>query len=97
MSFVLVIYALLLIALTMITYKKAVLVICVILLLLSATGTLLFYGLYVFELQDLWHVFGKDIDRPTFLHLMMALFAFNIISSFFIVRGYLEYRKVNKL
>ena len=96
MSFVLVVYALFLIGLTMMKYKRIFTVAGVITFLFSLITAVLFYGLQHFDTASSWHVFGKDIEKSTFIHLLAVLYGVNIICSAIIIRNYRDYRKVNR-
>ena len=96
MSFLLVVYAFALISLTMKRYRRPFSAFLVILCIFAATTALLLYGFAVFKTQGVWHVFGKDIVRSTFIYLVAVLYVFNTISSVLIIRNYLAYRKVNR-
>ncbi|HOO72682.1 MAG TPA: hypothetical protein PK926_13040 [Spirochaetota bacterium] len=96
MSFVLVVYAVFLITLTIMKYKRMFSVAVVITFLFLSITAVLLYGLQHFDTASSWHVFGKDIEQSTFIHLLVVLYGVNIICAAIIIRNYRDYRKVNR-
>ncbi len=96
MSFALVALALILISLTVMKYRSALRAALVIAFLFSATTAVLLWGLNHFADSSLWFVAGKNIDRNTFLHLITALYAVDLVCAIIIVNNHRQYRKVNR-
>ncbi len=96
MSFLLVVYAVLLIFLTLKRYRSIPLVVCVVLLLFTSTTVILLYGLRQFEAGQYWLLFGKNIERDMFIPLVAVLYAFDVACTVIIARNHIAYRKINK-
>ena len=95
MSFILLFLIAFLIIMSFRKYRSAVSVIVTLMVMAGMTTGVLLYGLQVFSITEVWHVFGKDITSDVFIALIAAWYLFDAICGIKIIRNYVEYRRVN--
>lgn len=95
MNFLAVLLIVILVYLTLKTYKTISSVAVAIGIMFSLTTAALLYGLNQYSLDPFWSLFGDSITRNVYLHFIAFWFIVDVICSYLVIKSYLKYRELN--
>lgn len=95
MNFLAVLLIIILVTLTVKTYRSWLSTGISITLLFALTIAALMWGLHQFSIDPAWSLFGKGITRSVYLHFIIFWFITDICCAVMIVRSHLKYRAIN--
>ncbi len=96
MNFLAVLLIIILVTITVKTYKNAAATGAAIAVMFTLTTAALLYGLQQYNLDPSWSLVGTSITLSVYLHFIVFWYIVDICCSAVVIKSYLNYKKINE-
>lgn len=96
MNFLAVLLIIILVTITVKTYKTVAATGIAIAVMFALTTAALLYGLNRYEIDPSWSLFGTSITSSIYLHFIAFWYITDICCSAVVIKSYFDYRRINE-